>query len=129
MPPFFWKSSTLEPQPHWKTATRRPYAAPTESRFIRIALTGITSEWNETSRSRNAKLRTKTKTYGAADFILSFQSFDAAVSPVTAYSTPDTLPTVSGRISVRSVSRASLETLSVPEPTSGTETRTTLPSG
>ena len=92
-------------------------------------MTGITSEWNETSRSRNAKLRTKTKTYGAADFILSFQSFDAAASPVTAYSTPETLPTVAGRMSLRRVSRASLETLSVPEPTSGTNTRTTLPSG
>ena len=55
-----------------------------------IALTGITSERNETSISRNANVSTKRKTSGAIVPILSFQSFDAAVWPVTAYSTPST---------------------------------------
>ena len=63
----------------------------TESRFIRIAFSGITIERNETSRSRNANARTKPNTIGTADFIASFQSFDAAVSPVTAYSMPGDL--------------------------------------
>ena len=41
------------PQPHWKTMTRTPYAAPTLSRFITAALSGTSSERNTTSSSRN----------------------------------------------------------------------------
>src|ERR1043166_3154550 len=37
------KPSNCSPQPHWNTATIRPYAAPTESRFIAIACNGSTS--------------------------------------------------------------------------------------
>ena len=63
------------------------------------------------------------------DFIFSDQSFEAAVSPVTAYSTPATLPTVAGRISLRSVSSALFDVSSVPPPTRGIATRSTLPFG
>ena len=129
MPPLRWKSSRLSPQPHWKTATSTPYAAPTESRLSTIALIGITSDRNETSRSRNAKQRTKAKTSGADDFIFSFQSFDPAVVPVTATSTPGSLPTVAGMISVRSVSSARSTSSSVPSPTSGMSTRIDLAVG
>ena len=96
-----------------------PYAAATDSRFMRIAFSGMTIDRNETSRSRNAKARTKPNTIGTAERIASFQSFDAAVSPVTAYSTPETWPTVAGSNSSRSVSSAAFDVLSVPLPTSG----------
>ena len=76
----------------------------------------MTIDRNETSRSRNANARTKAKTIGTADFIASFQSFDAAVSPVTAYSMPSTVPTVAGRSSSRRVASASFDALSVPLP-------------
>ena len=60
---------------------------------------------------------------------MSFQSFDDAVLPVTAYSTPGIAPTVAGRIVFRRVSSASFEVASVPDPTSGISTRITLPFG
>ena len=75
------KSSRFSPQPHWKTATRMPYAAATESRLRTIALSAITIERNATSRSRNANRRTKPKTSGADDFIIALKSKDAAVEP------------------------------------------------
>ena len=45
--------SRLLPQPHWKTATRTPYAAPMDSRFITAALSGTTTERNTSISSRN----------------------------------------------------------------------------
>ena len=51
---------------------------------MRIAFSGITTERNVTSSRMNANARTKANTIGTADFIASFQSFEAAVSPVTA---------------------------------------------
>ncbi len=41
------------PQPHWKTATITPYAAPMESRFISAALSGTTTERKTSISSRN----------------------------------------------------------------------------
>ena len=42
-----WSSpSSSVPQPHWKTATITPYAAPMESRFITAALSGTTTDRN-----------------------------------------------------------------------------------
>jgi len=46
------KPSTLAPMPSWKTSTRMPYAAPTDSRFSATALSGTTMERKTTSSSR-----------------------------------------------------------------------------
>src|ERR1700759_1789531 len=81
------------PQPNWNTATTTPYAAATESRFRTTALTAITSERNEASSSRKANVSTKPNTSGTELFIIAFQSCEAAVSPVTAYSAPGSAPT------------------------------------
>ena len=54
-----------------------PYAAPTESRLSRIALSATTIERNETSRIRKAKMRTKPKTSGAVVVILASQSWSS----------------------------------------------------
>ena len=48
-----------------------------------IALIGITIDRNVISRSRNAKMITKPKTYGILEPIWSLKSFEPAVSPVT----------------------------------------------
>ena len=104
MPPFDWKPSRLSPQPHWKTATSTPYAAPTESRLSTIAFTAITIERNETSSSRNANTSTKPNTIGAFCFSSAFSSADCgrgAGDGVGRRRT--TLPIVAGRISLRSV--------------------------
>lgn len=54
-----WSTPISEaPQPHWKTATMKPYAAPTDSRFITTAFTG-TSTLRNTIISRR-KLRIST---------------------------------------------------------------------
>src|SRR6266516_2886306 len=129
IPPFDWKPRKLSPQPHWKTATSTPYAAPTESRLRTIAFTAITIDRNETRSRMNAKTRTKPNTIGAFCFSKAFSSADCAVGPVTAYVAPDTLPTVAGRTSFRSVSSAALETESAPLPASGIETRATVCDG
>ncbi len=72
MPPFDSKPSRFSPQPHWKTATRMPYAAPTERRLSRIAFSATTIERNETSMIRKANRSTKPKTSGADVFIFVF---------------------------------------------------------
>ena len=59
-------------------------------------MAAITIERNEISRSRNANVRTKPNTIGIEDFIIWFQSYDPAVSPVTAYVAPGTCPIVGG---------------------------------
>ena len=43
--------SRPRPQPHWNTAVSTPYAAPTLSRFIAAAFTGIQTDRNITSSS------------------------------------------------------------------------------
>ena len=49
----------LAPQPHWKTATIRPKAAPMLSRFITTALTGTSTE-RKTAISSSAESSTTT---------------------------------------------------------------------
>ena len=51
-------------QPSWKTSTRTPYAAATDSRLSRIALIGMTIEWKAMSISRNDSPSTKPKISG-----------------------------------------------------------------
>ena len=54
----FWMSagpstpSSDDPNPCWKTRTRTPNVAPTESRFMRIALSGSRTDRNVNSSSR-----------------------------------------------------------------------------
>ncbi len=58
------KPSTLAPMPFWKTSTRMPYAAPTDSRFSATALSGTTMERKTTSSSRKLNPSTKVNTSG-----------------------------------------------------------------
>ena len=51
-------------QPSWKSRTRTPKAAPAESRFRMIALSGMMMEWKATSRSRKLMPSTKMMTSG-----------------------------------------------------------------
>ena len=60
-----------------------PSAAPTDSRFSRIALIGITIERNVTSSSRNAIRKTNPSTYQMCEAIRSLKSSEPAVKPVT----------------------------------------------
>src|SRR5262249_28602157 len=46
-----WPSSRA-PSPRWKTSTRMPYVAPSESRFSAIALAASRTERNVTSSTR-----------------------------------------------------------------------------
>ncbi len=50
------------PQPCWKTATRMPYAAPTDSRFSTIEVTATVSERNDSSISTKANTTTNANT-------------------------------------------------------------------
>ena len=50
----------------WNTATTTPYAAAVESRLSRIALTGITIEWNTISSRMNDRPSTNANTAGIA---------------------------------------------------------------
>ena len=68
------KPSSDSPWPSWKTSTSTPYAAPTDSRFSTIALSGITIERNVTSSSRNARPSTNANTIGRCDFMRSLKS-------------------------------------------------------
>ena len=90
MPPFDSKPSRFSPQPHWKIATSTPYAAATESRLSRIALTAITIERKDTSRRPKANSSTNPKTSGIDFVCAALKSSEFAVWPVTAYSTSAT---------------------------------------
>ncbi len=48
----------------WNTSTSSPYAAPTDSRFITIALSGTTSERNASSSSTKLRPSTSAKIHG-----------------------------------------------------------------
>ena len=91
-------------------------------------MTAITIERNETSRSPKANSRTKPKTFGIELVWALLKSCEFAVEPVTAYSTPSSVPTVRGRTSSRRVSSARVETVSMPVPASGISTLATVPS-
>ena len=74
----------LAPQPHWKTATITPYAAPTESRFMITALSG-TSRLRNTIMSRTNESRsTKPTTTGSIRAVYEAKSSAAAGNPPTA---------------------------------------------
>ena len=50
-----WTPIRLAPQPHWKTATTTPYAAPTPSTLRTAAFSGTSTERNTTISTRNDK--------------------------------------------------------------------------
>ena len=54
-------------QPHWKTMTRMPKAAPIDSRFITTAFSGTSSDRNTAISSRNERPRTTPKNSGSRD--------------------------------------------------------------
>ncbi|RIJ76964.1 hypothetical protein D1871_08245 [Nakamurella silvestris] len=89
------------PQPHWKTATRTPKAAPMDSRFIRIALSGITSERKAKASNRNDADITASSIHGSRAAVVSAESIPAAVAPVTHTCTP-VAAAVAGRTELRS---------------------------
>ena len=71
------------PQPHWKTATRTPYAAPIESRFITAAFSGTTIERNTSISSRNDTAMTAPMKSGSVSASWALRSSVMAVMPET----------------------------------------------
>ena len=128
--PFEWKPRSGCAQRCWKTSTRTPYAAPTESRFSTIAFSGTTIERNATSSSTNANASTNAITYGIPCFIWRVKSTSSAVTPVTAVSTPGTRPSVCGTSSCAEDARprAGSRALS-PAPVSGSSIDAAVRSG
>ncbi len=84
--PFVWKPKTLASQPCWNTATRIPYAAPTESRLSATAVAAITSDRKVSSSSTKARPSTNRNTHGRRERICALKSYVPAVIPVTATS-------------------------------------------
>ena len=73
----------LLPQPHWKTATRTPYAAPIDSRFIAAAFSGTTTDRNTMVSSRNEMRMTKPMKSGSVSLSWVLTSSVTAVMPET----------------------------------------------
>ena len=78
------------PQPHWNTATRRPYAAPIERTFMMTALSGTTSDRNTTRSSRNDNPSTTNMNIGRCDPRKLERSTNAAVAPADVHEQPGT---------------------------------------
>ena len=108
----------------------RPYAAPTDSRFITIALAGTTSERNTTVSSTNESASTSARMIGLYLSETSKKSLMNALSPPTSTVAP--LPAnAAGTYSVRSFPMASVAAslcVSTASPASGISTRATVPS-
>jgi hypothetical protein len=79
-----------------------------------IAFSAITIERNVIRSSTKAKIRTNPNTIGALLFNSEFWSTGWAVVPVTAKVASGTFPIVAGRMSLRSVFRASFDVASTP---------------
>jgi hypothetical protein len=94
-----------------------------------IALTGITIDRKVTRRSRKAAIRTKPKTSGRCDFIVSLKSFELAVKPPTSAVALSTRPIVAGTRSLRSWASAALDCASLPSPARGMSISATVRSG
>ena len=90
-------------------------------------MNATTTERNEITSSRNARISTKAKTHGVRSLTSSSNAIDIAVPPVTTAVTPSSPPRVDGTTSSASVVRASREACSSPSPTSGTDTTATVP--
>ena len=73
----------LAPQPHWKTATITPYAAPIDSRFMIAALVAMTTDRNATVSSTNAIATTARISQIIRLLTCSVKSTLPAVVPVT----------------------------------------------
>ena len=82
-----WSSpSRPVPQPHWKTATITPYAAPMLSRFITAAFSGTITDRNTRASSSTETATTKPMTSQSRSASRSAMSANNGICPVT--STP-----------------------------------------
>jgi hypothetical protein len=78
-----WSSpSAPAPQPHWKTATMTPYAAPMLSRFMTAALSGTTTERNITVSRSTETPTTKAMTSQMRSASMSVMSAKTGTVPV-----------------------------------------------
>ena len=75
-------------QPHWKTITITPYAAPIDSRFMTTAFSGTRTERNTASSSRKLSSSTAPMNTGRREDISSAKSTLPAVGPPTWASAP-----------------------------------------
>jgi hypothetical protein len=73
----------LAPQPHWKTATIRPKAAPIESRFISTAFTGTQIERKTIISSSAERSTTTPMKSGSFSAIALPKSSKIALTPPT----------------------------------------------
>ena len=80
-PPGGSRCSQRAPTPRWKTSTRKPYEASTESRLSTIALSGIRKERNVTSRTTKVRHRTAAITRGMDPKSSSSKSTKPAAGP------------------------------------------------
>ena len=71
------------PQPHWKTITRTPYAAPMLSRFMAAALRGTRRERKSSVRRRHDSSTTTLTNTGSRRWTRSPASAKVAVCPPT----------------------------------------------
>ena len=71
----------LLPQPHWKTATRTPYAAPIDSRFMTAAFSGTTTDRKTSISSRNDATSTAPMKSGRVSASWPLRSSVIAVMP------------------------------------------------
>ena len=70
-------------QPHWKTATVIPMAAPKLSRLVIAAVSGTTSEWNSRVRARKPRPTTTSRKIGSASVSTLVKSLVMACAPPT----------------------------------------------
>src|SRR5579862_691287 len=71
------------PQPQWKTAFRAPRPAPTDSRFMTEATSGISRLRNTTSSKMNARITTTAMNTGSLSVSTWAKSVLVAVTPPT----------------------------------------------
>src|SRR5689334_9390973 len=71
------------PQPQWKTAFSAPRPAPTDSRFMTEATSGISRLRNTTSSRTNARITTTAMNTGSLSVSTRAKSILAAVTPPT----------------------------------------------
>ena len=116
------------PTPFWNTSVTAPYAAPTDSRFIRIALIGTTIERNTTIRSRNDRPSTNANTIHWYESVTSRKSRKIAEFPPTNTSTPGTSPNAAGTAWSRSCSIAPNDASFCVSPLKNADTFTADPS-
>src|SRR6266511_440241 len=115
--------------PCWKTRTSSPYAAPTDSRFRTMAVSGTTTERNTIISRRNDSARTNASTIGWYRSVMAKKSRLRAGSPPTNTWAADPGGNAAGTYC--DLIRPTDPTAAFPEgsPITGAETRTVSPAG